>query len=73
MKTNKELEADIKEFVKSSRYKQIQRIKHYAQKNGYCKEQIDRRCAYPHCGCLFTDDGVIDPELGILRREDEIL
>ena len=40
-------------FVNSPRYNHIQKIKKSAMKHKQCKEQLDNKCMYLHCGCLF--------------------
>jgi len=40
-------------------------VQKYAKKNGYCQEtDKNGNCRYPHCGCLYTENGSIDPETG---------
>ena len=52
-------------FVSSPRYKHIKTTKELAIKYNRCQEQIDGKCMYPHCGCLFGENGPIDPITGI--------
>jgi len=59
---------DIDQFINSPRYAHIQSTKKLAIKHGRCKEMVDGRCMYPHCGCLMGTDGPIDPVTGVERR-----
>ena len=54
----------LKEFLQSPRYKHIRETQALAKKHGRCKEQLDGKCMYPHCGCLFGENGPIDPVTG---------
>ena len=51
-------------FVSSPRYGHIQKTKELAIKYNRCKEQLDGKCMYPHCGCLFGENAPIDPVSG---------
>ena len=51
-------------FFNSTRYKHIQATKKLATKYNRCKEQLDGKCMYPHCSCLFGVNGPIDPATG---------
>lgn len=46
------------------RYKHIMITQALAVRYGRCKEKLDGKCCYPHCGCLYGDTGPIDPVTG---------
>lgn len=50
-----EQKRQVDTFVNSSRYSHIQKTKKIAIKHGLCQEQLDGKCMYPHCGCLFEE------------------
>ncbi len=57
----------IKAFNLSPRGKYIAKIQKLALKHGRCKESAFGKCFYPHCGCLYTDEGHIDPVTGEVK------
>ncbi len=54
----------IKEFKKSPRGKHILKTQKLAIKYNRCKEKFKGKCSYPHCGCLYGNNGPIDPITG---------
>jgi len=55
---------DMQLFLNSSRYKHIMTTKDLAEQYGRCKEKLEGKCSYPHCQCLFGENGPIDPITG---------
>jgi hypothetical protein len=54
-------------LVWNQRANHILETRELAEKHGMCNEQHeDGKCAYPHCNCLFTKEGPIDPKTGML-------
>ena len=49
----KDVRREIKEFLRSKRYKGIKRMRKLAKKYDLCQEKIDGKCMYPHCTCLY--------------------
>lgn len=52
-----------------SRIRFIHDVQRMAMKFGRCKELLNSKCQYPHCGCLFGKEGPIDPETGKEYKE----
>lgn len=63
--------ADIKQFLNSGRFMYIQSTRELAVKYNRCQEQINGKCMYPHCGCLFAADGPTDPMTGEIYPRDK--
>jgi len=54
----------LNEMQNSVRLIFIRQIQTLAVKHGRCQEQVDGKCMYPHCNCLFGENGPIDPVTG---------
>ena len=46
-------EEQIREFLNSDRYKYIKIVRNICEQAGICKEKVEGRCMYSHCGCLY--------------------
>lgn len=46
------------------RFNHMMKMRELAVKHNRCKEMRDVHCIYPHCGCLYGENGHIDPITG---------
>ena len=54
----------IRNAMGHKRYDHMVKMRKLAVKHNRCEEMQDGRCMYPHCGCLYGENGHINPVTG---------